>query len=404
MANFETFRDLKNAALDRAGELTDGSSDYDSIVEDHMNSMYRSIFSGGNEFSVDLGEVWEWALASAPGVLTILPAFESGSVTFTNGSTSGTFSSAPSSSLGSFAGRFIFINSRSSIYRITAHTAGDTAFTIDQEYLETTGSGLTFKAIKLDYDLTSGIERLVQEMRVYKGMAGDDSNGKIPGIDFASFDRMYPRFVIGGGTPERFCERNDVDGLKTVRFSHYPSESIRAEYEYIPKARKLITKSIATTDINTTTNVITSTNHGFQDNDRIKMTTSTTMPGGLAVETVYFIRDAAADTFKLTSTLAGSAIDITSTGTGTHTVSSIPAIPHAYRKVLFYVGAHFICMDKSDSRADYYARMTQSTLQAMVSANRKVKRHVGKNKGRLISRMDSGGMEASLQDRIPWSY
>lgn len=67
------------------------------------------------------------------------------------------------------------------------------------------------------------------------------------------------------------------------------------------------------------TDVITSAGHGLLDGDRVQLTTSNTLPAGLATGTVYYVRDKTTDTFKLAATAAGSAIDITDTGTGTHT-------------------------------------------------------------------------------------
>eukprot|EP00913_Durusdinium_trenchii_P028459 g26687.t1 len=62
----------------------------------------------------------------------------------------------------------------------------------------------------------------------------------------------------------------------------------------------------------------TSSAHGLSDTDAVLLTTSDTLPAGLSVDTVYFIRDKTSTTFKLAATSGGSAIDITDAGTGTH--------------------------------------------------------------------------------------
>lgn len=71
-----------------------------------------------------------------------------------------------------------------------------------------------------------------------------------------------------------------------------------------------------------TTDVITSTAHGFVDGKVGQCTTTGTLPGGLALLTDYFVRDATANTFKLSAAPGGAAIDITSTGSGTHTFTA----------------------------------------------------------------------------------
>jgi hypothetical protein len=74
-----------------------------------------------------------------------------------------------------------------------------------------------------------------------------------------------------------------------------------------------------------TTDICTATAHGFKTGDRVRLTTTTTLPAGLAAATTYYVIYLTADTFKLASTdalaTAGTAVDVTDTGTGTHTVT-----------------------------------------------------------------------------------
>ena len=72
--------------------------------------------------------------------------------------------------------------------------------------------------------------------------------------------------------------------------------------------------------VNTGTDVVTLTAHGLQDGDRVRVSTSNTLPSPLVADTDYYIRDKTTDTFKLAATAGGSAIDITTAGTGTHTL------------------------------------------------------------------------------------
>jgi len=68
-----------------------------------------------------------------------------------------------------------------------------------------------------------------------------------------------------------------------------------------------------------TTDIITSAAHGLQNGDLLQFTTTTTLPAGLALATNYYVRDVTTDTFKVSATPGGTAVDITDTGTGTHT-------------------------------------------------------------------------------------
>lgn len=65
--------------------------------------------------------------------------------------------------------------------------------------------------------------------------------------------------------------------------------------------------------------VITSNGHGLIANQKVRLRTTGTLPGGLSTGTTYYARDIATNTFKLAASSGGAAIDITSAGTGTHT-------------------------------------------------------------------------------------
>ncbi len=72
-----------------------------------------------------------------------------------------------------------------------------------------------------------------------------------------------------------------------------------------------------------TTDLISRTAHGLVAGDRVRFTTTTTLPAGLSLLTDYYVLASGltANDFKVSTTNGGSAVDITSTGTGTHTVS-----------------------------------------------------------------------------------
>lgn len=68
-----------------------------------------------------------------------------------------------------------------------------------------------------------------------------------------------------------------------------------------------------------TDDTITSASHGFTNNGRVTVASTGTLPGGLTNYQVYYVINATTNTFKLSLTSGGSAVDITSTGSGTHT-------------------------------------------------------------------------------------
>lgn len=82
-------------------------------------------------------------------------------------------------------------------------------------------------------------------------------------------------------------------------------------------------KSFATSDVNTTDNTITEASHGYPTGLKGQFTTTTTLPAGLSLATDYFVIATTSGTYKVATSLAnaqaGTAVDITDQGTGTHT-------------------------------------------------------------------------------------
>jgi len=78
--------------------------------------------------------------------------------------------------------------------------------------------------------------------------------------------------------------------------------------------------AVAATDVCTTTSV-------ERTGIAVTFTTTGTLPAGLSTGTIYFLRRESATTFKVATTLGiagvGTVVDITDTGTGVHTVTSV---------------------------------------------------------------------------------
>jgi hypothetical protein len=68
-----------------------------------------------------------------------------------------------------------------------------------------------------------------------------------------------------------------------------------------------------------TNDIITSAAHGLLEGDLIWVASGTTLPAGLSASTDYYVISPTTDTFKVSTTRGGTAVDITDTGTGTHT-------------------------------------------------------------------------------------
>lgn len=79
-------------------------------------------------------------------------------------------------------------------------------------------------------------------------------------------------------------------------------------------------KSINITSIDLATEIITAAGHYFVGNDVVQVSSTNTIPGGLTGNTNYYVVNAAANTFQVSTTRGGSAVNITDSGNGTITV------------------------------------------------------------------------------------
>lgn len=76
-----------------------------------------------------------------------------------------------------------------------------------------------------------------------------------------------------------------------------------------------------------TTDIFNATSHGLLNNDVIFFSTSGTLPAGITANTPYYVRDVTGNTFKVSLTLGGAAVDVTSTGSGTHSFHNQFKVP-----------------------------------------------------------------------------
>ncbi len=79
-----------------------------------------------------------------------------------------------------------------------------------------------------------------------------------------------------------------------------------------------------------TTDYCTANDHKVRHGDQLIVSTTTTLPTGLAASTRYHARDVAANTFRLAATAGGEAIDITAAGTGTHSFYIVGSVQYAW--------------------------------------------------------------------------
>jgi microcystin-dependent protein len=70
--------------------------------------------------------------------------------------------------------------------------------------------------------------------------------------------------------------------------------------------------------------VVTWNSHGLVNNDPVKFSTSGTLPTGITAATTYYVKNKAANTFQISATPGGAAINTSGVSVGTHTAVVTP--------------------------------------------------------------------------------
>jgi hypothetical protein len=232
MTTLTSNSDIIRDVLFRAGEPTDGTSDFYTATIEYLNRAYRDVWMGGGALIEDMNEPWLWLKKDPPGTLTIIPVINAGGVQTTNGSTAIVFSVIPQDYSGnvSVTGRFFKVDATPDVFRIATHTSGSTSATLDTPYTGTTSLTGTqnYKVMTLEYTLAADMLRVISPMRIYA-----QNKYEVEGVDLISLERDQPLSYVQSGVPTRFALVTE----SKVRFNKYgglvPTELMRIEYDYL---------------------------------------------------------------------------------------------------------------------------------------------------------------------------
>lgn len=245
MASSFTSADILKGALQKAGEKSDGTSNYQELAIKFMNNAYIDILSGGSTFTGgDVGDPWPWAKSRNPKSVTIVAPFNAGSVSLVNGSTTITFSPAPDVSIGSLKDWHFKSDSTYDYYRITAHTAGAATATIETGFADVTIGASTFNCYKLIYDIGNDVLRLCSPFRIYRSNSfDDDTDGKIYGVDADTLDEKWPISRLVSGVMDRYAEIYQSETEYLIRINKFSLFEMKVDMDYIPVPAELFDSS-----------------------------------------------------------------------------------------------------------------------------------------------------------------
>lgn len=422
MAQFRSTADILDLSLQKAGEVTNGNSAYETQALNYLNAVHMALVCGGTipvgkDQTIEIDEVWPWAKAKAPLILELQPKYDTGTVTLTLGSEAGTFSAAPSISL---QGYHISITGRDEWFKIAQHTAASAAFELDGAYPDASGSGLSYVAAKFDYALTPSY------------LVINDDNNK---IQFQKTAGSTLTGTLTNGTYSPSALATHVAAAITTAAS---GPTITGAYSAITKLFTLTSDGAGATIFRIVGDGSSSAQSahrllGYDDETTSSSATQTSIYvlGGIArLIEPFRVHKGSGDgifgtdaesfhrNYPLSSTEEGTPdrfCVLSEASDGTFTVrfnryvsektrievehvpvprdlkdnsSSIPLVPRKHIAVLEDAATFYIMLDKSDDRAQTYANLLQGKLKAMVSQHRGTQVRSGENFGKIISRRD----------------
>ncbi len=235
MANFTDVDDLRLAALFRAGEPGDTTSDFWAQSLIYLNKVQQILLLGGGvavgrDLATSAGiynltvmiPQTNWWWARARGVLTTTEATDDGTVTATRDSATLMFSGNITNSMTGFR---ILLNNQETIPIITAHTAGTSSATMDAQWPQDTETAVTWAAWPWEVSLPSDFLRFAGAPWLHSTFGPP-----IPGMSLEQMLSNEPMQAASEGAPQSFA----LIGDQTIVLDRYDTtRRYRFEFTYI---------------------------------------------------------------------------------------------------------------------------------------------------------------------------
>lgn len=423
-------------ALTNGGEVTNGNSAYETQLLNYLNRVHFTIVAGGTipigkNTTVEIDEVWPWAKAKSPLLIELQPKYTTGTVSLTQGSEAGTFSSGPAASL---RGYHIRIPGRDEWYKIASHTAAATAFELDGAYADATGASLNFEAIKIDYELIPDY--------IVVNLGNDQFQ-----FQKASGVTLTATLTHGTYTPAQL-----ISHVATQATTAAAGPTITGSYSTTTRKFTLTSDLAGATSFyivggGSQAGFSIHKNLGYDDETSSASATSHTSTyvlggicrlvepfrihkgskGGIfSVDGETFIRDypfgsiteGYPDRFTVIEERADGTLTVRFNRYPTEktrveiehipiprdlkdNTGSVPLVPRKHVDVLEDAATFYLMLNKSDDRASVYAQLLQGKLKAMIAQHRGSLQRAGENFGQIIPRADQ---VPSARRRLKYGY
>ena len=434
MANFRTTADLLDGVLRRCGEMTSdqGTSPLAPAALLYLNQIHDTVITGGNELEIDVDESWTWARARRPIILNLNPPVTAGSVTLTQGSTAGTFSTAPqvNAANASVEGWYLKPTNGPEVYRIIQHTSGLTTFSLDCAFPQANYAS-TFMCFQLEYDLIPSYMIVDSQndtldfiskgtvsqsatlthgsyapatlaTSVATALTAADTNGNTYTGSYDANQRLFSFSsnlagsatavfgIVGNGTNFYRSGWNDLgfDFLTTSGSASYTGNySLAAATKLTQPARIYYGYQWG---YGGESGQVTGLDQRTFERDYPLLDVRQGTPQNFMVVgeqssngklTVRFDKYPATP-MRVEFEYVGFPKDLQ------NNAQSIPVIPRKFIRMLEYGASYYLLLDKNSDKAQSYMQLAQQMLKGMMKFNRLELEKSGKNFGSVIARMD----------------
>lgn len=381
---FETTSELREDTLFLANEPTDSTSQLFTKALNYMNFVLGALIGGGTIGSTELEpKDWPWIQKYPRGFLRLLAAWNTDqaiTVTLTQNSAIVT-TTAMAAGLSLLDYRLIApssVNQPAFNARVAVHTAGATTLTLDRTWPYTTVASALVFAVPIYYRLPTDFLRFTSHL-----IPNGDTIDPVVRTSLRVLESRFPLKDITKDTPVFFALTgySPEHQQQYVRFSHYVTDPLDLEFEYIFEPSKLAvltgaaTLTFADADPDTITRSTGSwLSEGFAAGDQIRVSGSTSNDGDYTIASLT----ATVLTLVATDTLAAEG------PVSSVVVSTIPAIPRVHRRILSYGAATLLLLDKEDTAAKSRLSEFESIYNAMVREAERNEAAAAESAGRLI--------------------
>ena len=182
-----------------------------------------------------------------------------------------------------------------------------------------------------NFDRTDYADREFTAQILAGGVVGDNVTlGSVTGID--ARDVILQTQYVTISQFNRLLLKLDIDAVLSDS-DYYSTLALSHGGNLTTKLAALVVKlnaddasrnseTFTSSDVDTGTDTITIASHGFTNTMIVRFSSVGTLPAGLTAGTVYYIINATTNTFKVSLTEGGAAVNIASGGSGTHTVTN----------------------------------------------------------------------------------